>query len=404
MKRLAGVLSIGALVLLASCGPSGGGEEEVKQETADGGEKTSVVSSYNFSDEEYKVLLPYESGKSKGVVNYETSAARGVIINQIANRLDIDEVEEGLRNHSKDVFSPDEYYFREGQMLDSDTLYSWIGRYAKAQENDKGEITDDEKAKELGLNPELNEDKASEKDFRDNPKYLSHILEQDYMIEDDNGDIKLGGVSIALAMKSEYQFTTGGKGPYREEIPEDKMLAQANEMSKKIVERMRSIDGLSDVPIHITVYQEAKKESVVPGSFVAETTVDKGSSSVGDWDKIDEKNVLFPSDDANENHPDESQYISAFTTKVASFFPNYTGMVGRGFYQNNELKKLTIDIPIQFEGNAEVVAFTQYAYSQIMDIFPNYYDLEINITSNDQTEAIITREHDTKEPEVYILN
>ncbi|PAD35706.1 CamS family sex pheromone protein [Terribacillus saccharophilus] len=404
MKRLAGVLSIGALVLLASCGPSGGGEEEVKQETADGGEKTSVVSSYNFSDEEYKVLLPYESGKSKGVVNYETSAARGVIINQIANRLDIDEVEEGLRNHSKDVFSPDEYYFREGQMLDSDTLYSWIGRYAKAQENDKGEITDDEKAKELGLNPELNEDKASEKDFRDNPKYLSHILEQDYMIEDDNGDIKLGGVSIALAMKSEYQFTTGGKGPYREEIPEDKMLAQANEMSKKIVERMRSIDGLSDVPIHITVYQEAKKESVVPGSFVAETTVDKGSSSVGDWDKIDEKNVLFPSDDANENYPDESQYISAFTTKVASFFPNYTGMVGRGFYQNDELKKLTIDIPIQFEGNAEVVAFTQYAYSQIMDIFPNYYDLEINITSNDQTEAIITREHDTKEPEVYILN
>ncbi|PAF39532.1 hypothetical protein CHH69_07740 [Terribacillus saccharophilus] len=404
MKKLAGVLSIGALVLLASCGPSGGGEEEVKQETADGGEKTSVVSSYNFSDEEYKVLLPYESGKSKGVVNYETSAARGVIINQIANRLDIDEVEEGLRNHSKDVFSPDDYYFREGQMLDSDTLYSWIGRYAKAQENDKGEITDDEKAKELGLNPELNEDKASEKDFRDNPKYLSHILEQDYMVEDDNGDIKLGGVSIALAMKSEYQFTTGGKGPYREEIPEDKMLTQANEMSKKIVERMRNIDGLSEVPIHITVYQEAKKESVVPGNFVAETTVDKGSSSVGDWDKIDEKNVLFPSDDANENHPDESQYISAFTTKVASFFPNYTGMVGRGFYQNDELKKLTIDIPIQFEGNAEVVAFTQYAYSQIMDIFPNYYDLEINITSNDQTEAIITREHDTKEPEVYILN
>ncbi|MCM3226111.1 CamS family sex pheromone protein [Terribacillus saccharophilus] len=404
MKKLAGVLSIGALILLASCGPSGGGEEEVKQETADGGEKTSVVSSYNFSDEEYKVLLPYESGKSKGVVNYETSAARGVIINQIANRLDIDEVEEGLRNHSKDVFSPDDYYFREGQMLDSDTLYSWIGRYAKAQKDDKGKTSADEEAKELGLNPELNEDKASEKDFRDNPKYLSHILEQDYMVEDENGDIKLGGVSIALAMKSEYQFTTGGKGPYREEISEDKMLAQANEMSKKIVERMRDIDGLSEVPIHITVYQEAKKESVVPGNFVAETTVDKGSSSVGDWDKIDEDNVLFPSDAANENHPDESQYISAFTTKVASFFPNYTGMVGRGFYQNDELKKLTIDIPIQFEGNAEVVAFTQYAYSQIMDIFPNYYDLEINITSNDQTEAIITREHDTKEPEVYILN
>ncbi|MFP7255015.1 CamS family sex pheromone protein [Terribacillus goriensis] len=404
MKKLAGVLSIGALVLLASCGPSGGGEEEVKQETADGGEKTSVVSSYNFSEEEYKVLLPYESGKSKGVVNYETSAARGVIINQIANRLDIDEVEEGLRNHSKDVFSPEDYYFREGQMLDSDTLYSWIGRYAKAQKDDKGKVSDDEKAKELGLNPELNEDKASEKDFRDNPKYLSHILEQDYMVEDDNGDIKLGGVSIALAMKSEYQFTTGGKGPYREDIPQDEMLAQANEMAKKIVERMRGIDGLSEVPIHIAVYREAKKESVVPGNFVAETTVDKGSSSVGDWDKIDEKNVLFPSDDAQENYPDESQYISAFTTKVASFFPNYTGMVGRGFYQNDELKKLTIDIPIQFEGNAEVVAFTQYAYSQIMDIFPNYYDLEINITSNDQTEAIITREHDTKEPEVYILN
>ncbi|QXE02405.1 CamS family sex pheromone protein [Terribacillus sp. DMT04] len=404
MKKIAGVLGIGALFLLASCGPVGNGEEEVKQETADGGEKTSVVSSYNYSDEEYKVLLPYEKSKAKGVVNYETSAARGVIINQIANRLDISEVEEGLRNHSKDVFSPDDYYFREGQMLSSDILYSWLSRYAKAQKDDKGKISEEEEAKELGLNPELNEEEASVEDFRNNPKYLSHILEQDYMTEDDNGDIKLGGVSIALAMKSEYQFTTGGKGPYREEISQDEMLSQANEMAKKIVERMREEEGLGQVPIHIAIYREAKKESVVPGNFVAETTVEKGSSSVGDWKKIKEDNVLFPSDEAEENYPDESQYITAFETKVASFFPNYTGMVGRGFYQDGELKKLIIDIPIQFEGNAEVVAFSQYAYGQIMDIFPNYYDLEMNITSNDQTEALITREHDTKEPKVYILN
>ena len=73
--------------------------------------KTSIVPSHRLSEEEYRVVLPYE-----------TSKARGVIVNQVANRVDIYEMEEGLRRHSKEVFNPDELYFQEGQYLTEDMV------------------------------------------------------------------------------------------------------------------------------------------------------------------------------------------------------------------------------------------------------------------------------------------
>ncbi|MDY0395640.1 CamS family sex pheromone protein [Virgibacillus halophilus] len=55
--------------------------------------ETSIVPSYQLSKENYRMILPYKPSK-----------ARGVIVGQLANRMDIDEVEEGLRRHSKEFF------------------------------------------------------------------------------------------------------------------------------------------------------------------------------------------------------------------------------------------------------------------------------------------------------------
>src|SRR5699024_3484198 len=110
---------------------------------------------------QYKILLPYRP-----------SAARGTITNQITNRVDIDELEEGLRRHSTSVFSPEKYVFEEGQYLTENKIFELID----------------------SLNPTI-KDSSSKKEHKNNPRVFSHILEQNYLERKDNR-VELVGISI----------------------------------------------------------------------------------------------------------------------------------------------------------------------------------------------------------------
>src|SRR5699024_8329161 len=101
---------IAILLVLVSCAPKPK-EEVVQSKDEQNDTDKSIVPSYQLSDETYKMLLPFRPSK-----------ARGVITEQMGNRLDINEVEEGLRRHSTSVFSPDDYYFEEGQYITREML------------------------------------------------------------------------------------------------------------------------------------------------------------------------------------------------------------------------------------------------------------------------------------------
>ncbi|MFB1050575.1 CamS family sex pheromone protein [Paraliobacillus sp. JSM ZJ581] len=390
-KKLA-TLSIAAVIILASCAPSYDNQEEVVEDNTseqDSGE-TAIIPSHSVTEEEYQVLLPYKMSQS-----------RGVITNQIANRLDIDAIEQGLRRHSTDVYDPDDYYFQEGQKLTTDIVYNWLERYGKKESG---------KDNPLGLNPALPD--INEKDTermieaeRNNPKYLSHILEQNYLIKTDDNAVQLGGISIALSMKSNYRFQTEVGGPYYyEDISMKKMMSEANKIAKEVISRIRQMDGLADVPIMVAIYREEARDSLVPGNFVAKTNVKSGSSSIKDWKKINEKYVLFPSSDLTKKDPDTNANLKDFEIDVSKYFPNYVGIIGKSFYVDDQLKKLTLEIPIRFNGKAEVVGFTQYVYGLIVDGFENHFDLEVNITSSNKQESLIYRKAGEEEPNVHIYD
>src|SRR5699024_12115216 len=55
------------------------------------------------------------------------------------------------------------------------------------------------------------------------------------------------------------------------------------------------------------------------------------------------------------------------------------------------LQKLSLELPIEFFGQAEVIGFTQYVYGQVKEIFPNDYDTEVTISSSDGEESLIFR-------------
>src|SRR5690625_3442946 len=250
MKRI-GLFLIGILLLLTSCAPKQ--KEEIMQNPDETDEQEiSIVPSYQLSNDNYKMLLPFRPSK-----------ARGVVVNQLRNRLDIEEMEDGLRRHSTEFFDPNKYYYEEGQYLTASTVYDWLGRFPTEEQLDrevqkeiayrkKNKLNYDEEQMrasfQQGLNPPLEEEGATEEDYRASPRYLSHILEQNFLERKDDA-VELVGVSIGIAIKSEYSFVAQDKGPYYETIADKVMLKQGKDVAQKVLERVRKIEGLENVPI-----------------------------------------------------------------------------------------------------------------------------------------------------------
>ncbi|KGX88233.1 CamS family sex pheromone protein [Pontibacillus litoralis] len=382
MKRIA-LFMLSLVVIITGCAPVYEKNEQVGMETNDNSQNDkAIVPKYNISDEYYRPLEEYKPSKS-----------RGVITNQIGNRLDIKEMEEGLRRHSKDAFDPKDYFFQEGQYITEDMLYDWLDR--SNNKNGNG-------GTENGLNPSL-QDGAGEKEMRENPKYLSHILEQDYLKASKDGEVQLKGMSIGIAMKSQYRFQTDFGEPYRyEDISKEEMLQQGQKMAQTVVDRIREDEAIPNVPIMVAIYREEELGAMTPGNYVAKTTVKADKVKIGEWDRIDEDYILFPSKEAEDEYPEEASLMNNLQNDVAKYFPNYIGVVGKGFYIEDDLQQLSITIPIEFKGQTEVIGLTQYVYSIILENFPNYFDLEVNIESHNGQEALISREADEEEPFVHI--
>jgi len=368
MKRITLFFTISLLMFLSACGNVI--KDDVIEPEEEGETEVSIIPSHSLEENQYKMLLPYRP-----------SAARGAITNQVTNRVDIDELEEGLRRHSVSVFSPDKYVFEEGQYLSQEKIYDLI---------------DD-------LNPKL-KDSSSKKEHKNNPRVFSHILEQNFL--ERKGDrVELVGVSIGISLKSVYRYQTEIGGPYYyEDIPMREMIEEGERIAQAVLEEIRQIEGLESVPIMFALFREAEQSSPVPGNFVQKTVVKENEAKIGKWERINEEYILFPSNEAKDKYPNDYQKVKAFSEKIDDYFPNYVGVVGTGFYLDGDLVKLSIEVPIEFFGKGEIVGFTQYAYGIVQEIFDKYYDIEVVVTSSDGAESLIFRDSGEEEPTVHIFH
>ena len=70
----------------------------------------------------------------------------------------------------------------------------------------------------------------------------------------------------------------------------------------------------------------------------------------------------------------------------------------------DQLRKLTIDITIQFYGKAETIGFTQYVTGLVMQHFPDYINVDVSISSVGGIEALIVRKAGESTPFVHIFD
>jgi protein involved in sex pheromone biosynthesis len=387
--RKISLLALSLVFLLSACAPNFQKQNEVVQ-TKEKVEGKAIVPKYNISDSYYRTILPFEPGE-----------ARGLVVNNINTRYDLNEFEMGLMRIAQNTFDTEKYLFREGQEIEEDKIRLWLNRkYTKEQfkalQREDKTIEDSDN---IGLNP-ADTGRSGEPS---SPIYLAHILEHDYLVKNEKGNVTLGGVTIGLALNSVYYYKKTSDGDTLEkDIDSAEMKRQGKEIAVEVVKRMRNIKSLREVPITIALFEQESKSSVVPGNFITYSTVDKGSSTLNNWEKVNEKYFLFPSTDAQNQHRDDVTAFLNFKQDVEEYFPNYNGVIGRAFYLGDQLQDLNINIPIQFYGKTEGIGFTQYVTGLVMEHFPKYLSVSVSVTSVDGPEALIVRKANETEPFVHI--
>lgn len=367
------------ILLLSGCIPTLERNEEVIQDSEE--QEKSIIPNYQISESHYRSILPFVP-----------SQTRGMVVSNLRSKYDIAEFETGLMRVAKEHFSPNQYVFQEGQILNQSTVNSWLRRKNSS-------LPDEEN---LGLNPENDGTGDVDEQNQKNPIYLAHILEHDYLIKNENS-VRLGGIVIGLALNSVHYYQRERYGAtFERPIPHDELAAEGKKMAEEIFRRLRAMEEVGDLPITIALFEQESRNAVVPGTFFAYAHSSRGSSNLGDWEAINEQYYLFPSSRAESDHQKDVAYFLRFKDDVEKYFPNYNGVIGRAFYKDDQLTNLTIDIPIQLFGKAEIIAFTQWAASLVMDHFPEYINVEVNVTSVNGAESLIVREAGGKEPFVHI--
>lgn len=399
MKKVA-VLIMSLGLILSGC--SSGMQKNGQSSQQSGQSNNTIIPKYSISDDYYKTILPFKPG-----------AARGLVLQGLNTRMDIDEFEMGLMRIAQNTFSTKDYYYQEGQYLDSTTVQQLLLRKrTDAQQKDaESKLPPRTTLSNIGLNPAYDPNAPGTTDQKNqkSPIYLSNILENDYVTKDSNGKAKLGGIVIGLAMNSVYYTNlpdNEGGYPREYEIPLQDTINQGKQMAQSVLDKLLTKnEEARNVPITIAIYRQQGKSSLVPGNYVTYVNLDKGQTKVDGWKDVNEQYYLFPSSQASNDHKDDATRILNFKTSLSDYFPNdYTAVVGKGFYKDTQLKSMDLDIPVQFKGKAEVIGFTQYVAGLVMEQFPNYIKVQVNIHSTDKQEAMITRDVNQDKPTVQIFD
>ncbi|PEV90892.1 CamS family sex pheromone protein [Bacillus thuringiensis] len=398
MKKIAlAILSLGLLV--SGCSVGADKDEKVAEKSGKAKEQ-SVVPKYAISDEYYKTTIPFDGGN-----------ARGLVVQGLNSRLDIDEFETGLMRIAKESFNTKDNFLKGGSALDTQVIQMLVKRKrtdAEQKELEDKLKKDAVKFPNIGLNPALGTGSESlEVKNKKNPIYISNILEHDYYVKKGDNSEERVGMVVGLAMNSVQYFNEEHGYPREAAIPDEKMLAEGKKMAQEILKVIHQKQpDTKNIPITFAIYRQAPKSSLVPGNFVSYANVEKGSETVEDWKQINEKYYLFPSEQAKtDNKREDLARVSNFKAKLSDYFQgDYTAVIGTGMYRDDELREMKLDIPVQFNGKAEIIGFTQYVAGLVMEYFPNYMKVQVTIKSVERPEAIIIREAKQDEPLVKILD
>ncbi|WP_411842352.1 CamS family sex pheromone protein [Salinicoccus sp. HZC-1] len=386
------------LILLASCGTS---ESEVANQTQPAGEDENEMNSVPVEEQEEMVTSEIDEspGHYQTIIPYQLSPSRGLTSSNMVSSYNIETFEKGLFDISKTAFSTENHVFREGQVFTEEMVRGFLNRSYTSEEIDA--MSEEEKAdnnafSNLGLNPSKEGETDPEKIAQEAPIYLSHILEQNYMIQGEEGNPSFSGMTIGLAMNSEYYYQKEQYGPtFTRELDEQEVRENGEQMAAEILERIRANEQYKDLKIVFGIFIQSGDTDITPGHFLSTAVVEPGNNEISSFTEVNENYVSLPSSEAGKISEEINSEYQNFNRKLESYFDSFTTSIGQGYFKEGELEHLSIEIPLEYSSRGEVIGLTQYVSELIQEHFRNT-EVEISIKDKSQSYALITKSADNK--------
>ncbi|MFJ7648533.1 CamS family sex pheromone protein [Lysinibacillus sp. NPDC097279] len=310
------------------------------------------------------------------------NVARGLIVSNMNNTININEIEKGLMNLSVNYFSPNSFYMQEGQYLDKNMINQWLAR--KTEEG-------------LGLNPPIKNSTGNVlEDEKQNPLFLSHILEQNY-INKKSG--KIEGMSLAISLNEYYDIrVSDDKGLiYTDQVKVDNTDDDVNDVenygkkiAETIVKNIRNHEAMPNVPIYLTLYQESNKNDILPGIFLAETFIGESKDRIDKWTEIDKKDYTFPSDALYSLDQDTYNKLLSFKEEIQKNFKHLNPKAfGKLRYEEGKLADIKIEVHAPLINDTELIGLLQFISTKLNAILFDYVPVTIRIIDQKQDVGII---------------
>ena len=393
-------LLIFMVFVLAACGSEG---QEMSDQTTDEEENITRVP----TAEREETVTRSDNGNDyyQTVIPYEISPSRGLTSSNMVSSYNIEAFEKGLFDISKSVFPTDEYIFREGQIFTQDMVRGFLGREYTREEIEsmsEDELAESNAFSNLGLNPSTEGETDPETIAEEAPLYLSHILEQNYLTRDEEGNTSLDGITIGLAMNSTHYYQREEYGTtYSKTLDPDEVERQGQQMANEILERLRANEQYSDQTITFAIFVQSTDTSITPGNFTSYAVAESGENELSSFTEVDEEYVMFPSSEGSDVSEQVNSDYQLFNRNLASYFDNFTTSIGYGRFIDGSMESLTIEIPVQYTSQGEIIGLTQYVESLMGEHFSGSR-VEVSIEDKNETYSLITKdENDNINTHIY---
>jgi len=327
--------------------------------SSDEGNNVTVLT--ETKEGEYTYIIPFESS--------DTRSYHGTY----QSHYDIIEIGVGLEDYSKSNFPTDDYYVQEGQIIDREMLLNLVSRESDTNTQ--------------GLNPSKGASFLTGNGDESivDPVIVTDVFELDFVKKSKN-DFDIDGITLAIIVNKNQTITVDGVDQSYT-ITDDRLWEYASNAGRKLESYMRTIEGISDMPICILIYSTASSDATLPGGYLGSGYF---TGRTGQFTHFSEKWYLIPTTEANNIDSDTYNKLINMKSALKEFLPESINIMGQAKYIDGEISLLKIQITVQGKTYAEIKALTQYCTQLIRD-FSEDMRIIVNIKDNDEVVSVIER-------------
>ncbi|MBS3990998.1 MAG: CamS family sex pheromone protein [Erysipelothrix sp.] len=292
------------------------------------------------------------------------------------------EVGSRLVELSKQHFDVSEYSLAEGKIITLSRLAALVRRESATNP--------------IGLNPPSGSlfPSGTGEDILD-AVLVSDVLELNFM-QKRGDELSLAGISIAIVLNPSQSVGLG-----RVNVSAERMYEYGSDMGRKLESYLRSLAGVGDVPIYITLYSLASVDAILPGGMIGEGLF---LSRSGQITSLNEYWLLIPSNASNELDPLTHSVFLQLKSRLQTLLPEAIGVFAKARVVNQRIDTMIIEVNSNVKTYTELLALTQIVLNEVNDFEERRMDIKIHIKNLNSTLVLIEKKANDDEFTIIYLN